>query len=439
MAGKLKFWKKGITILFLCGLMLIAYTINAKASSWDISLTPSYVPDIDNILYPSTSQYYVYDGLQGVGSFTIKQPTIIKAYFNWDATTSNSISGQAWFSRDRVGVDVIGSMKRLSKPGDSILIFLDPGTYYVNHLFSVKNNSDSSFLRVGVALLAEDAKSEESIVASSYTNANRLTLNESRRGFLSTIAPIDYYQFTINSKSEVTIGYNFEQTNDVNVGSGVCTLYDNSNQKITSKNFSTNGSSYNKITQILDKGTYYISLSGTTCATTIEVNGVSYSISVSHYTGWTKKNISVTVSTEFEPYQILYVNQKVGNVKITDATIWNTYINKNCREANNNKFTVTKNGYYTIRIRDKNNNYILKSFYVKNIDKLAPTVTGVANKKTYKTGMVVRFSDKHSGIKRATLNGRNFKSGSKVTKKGTYTLKVYDKAGNVKTVVFYIK
>lgn len=439
MTGKLKFLKKGVVMLFLCGFVLITFNTNAKASSLNISLTPSYVPDIDNILYPSTSQYYVYDGLQGVGSFTISQPTIIKAYFNWDATTSNSVSGQAWFSRDAAGVDAIGSIKKLSKPGDSILIFLDPGTYYIHHLFSVKNKSDSSFLRIGVALLAEDAKSDESDVASSYSNANILELSKPQRGFLSTIAPIDYYKFTINSKSEVTIGFNFEQTNDVNVSNGVCTLYDDTNQKILSRSYSTSGSSNNKIIQILEKGTYYISLSGTTCATNIEVNAVSYSVTISRNLEWTKNNIVVTVHTEFEPYQVLYVNKKVTAAMAGDFTTWSTYRNSNCHEVNYNKFTVTKNGYYTVRIRDKNNNYSLKGIYVKNIDKIAPTVTGVANNKSYRAGTVVRFSDKNSGIMRATMNSASFKSGSKVTKKGKHTLKVYDNAGNVKTVVFYVK
>lgn len=48
-------------------------------------------------------------------------------------------------------------------------------------------------------------------------------------------------------------------------------------------------------------------------------------------------------------------------------------------------------------------------------------------------------SDKGSGVKSAKLNGKTITSGKKVSKKGTYTLKVTDKANNTKTVKFKIK
>ena len=72
-------------------------------------------------------------------------------------------------------------------------------------------------------------------------------------------------------------------------------------------------------------------------------------------------------------------------------------------------------------------------------DRIKPTVTGVKNNKTYKKQVTIKFSDKQSGIKKATLNGKKIKSGKKVKKNGKYTLKVYDRAGNVKQVKFTIK
>ena len=71
-------------------------------------------------------------------------------------------------------------------------------------------------------------------------------------------------------------------------------------------------------------------------------------------------------------------------------------------------------------------------------DNTKPTVSGVKNGKTYKKAVTVKFSDKY-GIKSAKLNGKAIKSGKKVSKKGSYTLKVADKAGNVTTVKFKIK
>lgn len=72
-------------------------------------------------------------------------------------------------------------------------------------------------------------------------------------------------------------------------------------------------------------------------------------------------------------------------------------------------------------------------------DKIKPSVKGVKNKKVYKKAVTIKFSDKQSGIKKATLNGKKIKSGKKVKKNGKYTLKVYDKAGNCTTVKFTIK
>lgn len=78
-----------------------------------------------------------------------------------------------------------------------------------------------------------------------------------------------------------------------------------------------------------------------------------------------------------------------------------------------------------------------------NKDSKKPTVKGVKNKKTYKTKVKFKVSDK-SGIKKVTLNGKKIsvtkaKKGYTVKKKKSYTLKVWDKAGNVRVVKFKIK
>lgn len=76
-------------------------------------------------------------------------------------------------------------------------------------------------------------------------------------------------------------------------------------------------------------------------------------------------------------------------------------------------------------------------------DKKKPTVKGVKNGKTYKKTVKIKVSDA-SGIKKVTLNGKKmkvskFKKGYKIKKKGKYTLKVWDKANNKRTVKFRIK
>lgn len=93
-------------------------------------------------------------------------------------------------------------------------------------------------------------------------------------------------------------------------------------------------------------------------------------------------------------------------------------------------------GYYL-----SNNQWYSLSYDLTNakpLDKTKPTIKGVKNGTTYKKVVTIKFSDK-SGIRKATLNGKKIKSGTKVKKNGSYTLIVTDKAGNSRTVRFKIR
>lgn len=74
----------------------------------------------------------------------------------------------------------------------------------------------------------------------------------------------------------------------------------------------------------------------------------------------------------------------------------------------------------------------------KSSDTTKPTVSGVKNGKTYKKSVKIIYKDA-SGIKSAKINGKRFKSGKIVSKNGSYTITVTDKAGNTRTVRFKIK
>lgn len=93
-------------------------------------------------------------------------------------------------------------------------------------------------------------------------------------------------------------------------------------------------------------------------------------------------------------------------------------------------------GYFS-----SNNQWYSLSYDLTNakpLDKTKPTIKGVKNGTTYKKAVTIKFSDK-SGIRKATLNGKKIKSGTKVKKNGSYTLIVTDKAGNSRTVRFKIR
>ena len=91
---------------------------------------------------------------------------------------------------------------------------------------------------------------------------------------------------------------------------------------------------------------------------------------------------------------------------------------------------------YQITATDINGNTAKLRF---RIDKTKPVIKGVKDGKSYKTARTIRFSDKGSGIQKALLNGKTVKTGTKVSKKGTYTLTVTDHAGNQKIITFKIK
>lgn len=94
-----------------------------------------------------------------------------------------------------------------------------------------------------------------------------------------------------------------------------------------------------------------------------------------------------------------------------------------------------KTGKYTLTLRDEAGNTTVVNF---KVDSSSPKVLGVKAGKYYKKTVKVKFSDKDSGIKKATLNGKAIKNGKKVSKTGKYTVKVYDKAGNCTSLKFYI-
>lgn len=92
-------------------------------------------------------------------------------------------------------------------------------------------------------------------------------------------------------------------------------------------------------------------------------------------------------------------------------------------------------GSHAISVSDMLGNKSEEEFI---IDRTRPSVKGIKNGKTYKKAVTIKLSDEN-GIQSAYLNGKPFRNGSKVSKKGTYTLKVTDNADNIKTVKFKIK
>lgn len=194
----------------------------------------------------------------------------------------------------------------------------------------------------------------------------------------------------------------------------------------------------------LKAGTYYMSMSSklyyasaSNHVTKMMIGAVpkSQGFIVNCDTNTSKTKTKITVKQNVDKnVQALYYKGKIVPNSVTTLS-----------HMENNSLTVTDNGWYTIVIRkdstvpfDKGV-FFYKQICISDIDKKAPTVTGVKNGVTYKKTVTIKYEDTNSGIKSAILNGTKIKSGTKVSKNGTYKLVVTDKAGNVKTVNFKIK
>lgn len=112
------------------------------------------------------------------------------------------------------------------------------------------------------------------------------------------------------------------------------------------------------------------------------------------------------------------------------------HVEINGETTQSNYLFLSAEGVYNITSVDINGNSSRIKF---RIDTTKPSVSGVKNGKTYKKARIIRFADKGSGIKSAILNGQSIQTGKKISKKGTYTLTITDKAGNTKIVTFVIK
>lgn len=139
-----------------------------------------------------------------------------------------------------------------------------------------------------------------------------------------------------------------------------------------------------------------------------------------------KKDLTVTGASNNKYYK------KNVTVKAKSSGVITQFrVNNNPQEIDSYK--TTSDGVYKVNIK-------LASGVTKTVkftvDKTKPTTNVKA--KTYKKSVKITFKDKVSGIKTATLNKKKIKSGKTVTKAGSYTLVLKDKAGNSKTVKFKI-
>jgi len=409
--------------------------ISASTVYYDEYVTVSYVSDISDTSFPSTKTSYLWEGEHMVYKFQLSEPTIIKAYFSW-SQSDEVPGGIAWFSKDIYGVDIIGETAAISSKNKYNLILLEQGTYYINYSFG-KSGSYKNVYNIGLSIAGQKVNVNTSVSASSWENPNVIRTDFYYDGFLSTLQPSAYYLFSVSSKSYVTIDYLFKQVDNLKADSAKCILYYRNGRVIKSQKYDTRDTSKNKISVLLEPGDYYINLSGVTAPTSLYVTAEprtnTLTQSVKRYTN---KDVTVWLDSSYEYEDALMVSSKVTDSNISSSTIWRTSRNDKCVVIDEDSFAVSKNGWYTVRTEDENENYVMTRINITNIDKVAPT-TNIVNNRTYTSkSITIKFDDDASGVKSARLNGKTISYGKIVKAKGKYKLVITDHAGNVKTVSF---
>lgn len=317
----------------------------------------TYVDYIENYQYPETDKYTTVSGVVGVKSFKLTKPTIIKIYMTWDTTAFRSAT--VWLSRDAGGYDIIEGEKTLSKTTSYLFHLLDPGRYYINYKMAGTSNSVKS--ETGICVIGQKtATNEGTNYASSYSNPLTLTPNKIYKGFLSVTAPVDYYKFTLDEKSMVTFIYDFAQLDNNSNSQAKISIYNSNNVLIKKQNYSSSGADYNRIQLLLDKGTYYVSMTGAETTTILKASTESRAISVKKTSS--KKKVKLTLSFEFDPAEIKVVKGYVYDDFAADYSTWSK-----AAVIKSKSYTVSSNGYYTFRVKDTSGNYFIKRVNVTTI------------------------------------------------------------------------
>lgn len=153
---------------------------------------------------------------------------------------------------------------------------------------------------------------------------------------------------------------------------------------------------------------------------------------------YARKDLKFNLSSDFG-----FVGRKAIYYKfflVDSVSQTNLDMEKGWKKITGNSFTLSKEGkgYLLIKYVAKNGDYEIVQTNGFILDKTPPTIRGLKTNDTFKRSKTLRFSDKISGIEKATLNNIPVEDGYQVKGKGTYTLKVYDKVGNVNAVRFSI-
>ena len=285
----------------------------------------------------------------------------------------------------------------------------------------VENNNETIYAR----LYNQDTQQSTGSINTQITNIDRLrptistpTLLEGVNTIKVTANAIDQEATGTNGKSGIR-GYRFSKD-----GGNSWTEEQTSN--IYTFGRLTPQANYRIKVKAIDNAGNEIE-SAEVIGTTEEIPGGNSNIYFSYSpSGWTNRNVIVTITATTERYQLQYSK---------DGRTWNNYNSQT-------KVEMTENGAIYARLTDGTNYGTTATGNVSNIDRIFPTGSGTvsmesqdANEATIK----ITATDRESGIASITNKTTNFirkenDTTYKITKNGIFEFNVTDKAGNTNII-----
>lgn len=145
------------------------------------------------------------------------------------------------------------------------------------------------------------------------------------------------------------------------------------------------------------------------------------------------------------------IEYSTQNITNSDVTVTITSNEKLANQINGWNFTneehliMTKtfnqNTEETLQLQDELGNISTAIVSIKNIDKVAPKISGVENNKTYENSVTPNIEDENLDTITLLKDGNEVKGyvkGQTISQKGNYKLTVTDKAGNKSSIEFII-
>lgn len=154
---------------------------------------------------------------------------------------------------------------------------------------------------------------------------------------------------------------NFAQLNGNSNSNATIRIFNKNNVLLKKQGYASDGADRNKLQMLLDKGTYYISMTGAETTTILKASTEPRTISAKK-TIVKNKKVKISLSFAFNPAEIKVIKGYVYDEFINDSITWSK-----ATTLNGKSYTVSKTGYYTFRVKDVYGNYFLKRVNVTSI------------------------------------------------------------------------